>query len=462
MQNLTQVKRFYLILLLSILPACVPPPIQTDTPVPLQMKNQPTSNSEQPIEPPTQGNYQAQLQNQDLSFGLTYLSSDGNRKIYGSGAVPFRLPIDISLPGKPIWLIASPVKDGIVWTAALEDGSTLSYHIDPNGVVSEELFRIDLDPGMPPSAISADNIFSLVLVNDPAQSPLSHPVYLPLSDRRAYITKAGELNIVDASDQLVASLDVNALPDARILRDDNDRLLLLSDPTERYTHGVLGDHIEAAGFTLVKTLPEPHVLLHTTLPNNEVIEGISPIWTDLTGDDQAEIIVTVSDLDLGAGIVIFDEMGEKIAQGPKFGIPFRWRHQIAASNFAPGGELELAVVRTPHIAGTVDFYQLVDGKLTITAQYPGITSHTLGSRNLDLSAAGDFDADGRSELIVLNPDLSELIAVRRTPSGAEQAWNLPLDGFVSSNLAGAPLPDGRIALGLGRSDNVLRIWLPEE
>jgi hypothetical protein len=267
---------------------------------------------------------------------------------------------------------------------------------------------------------------------------------------------------MNTSDQVVGTLDVRALPDARILRDENDRLLVLSDPTDRYAHGVLGDPIEAGGITLIETIPEPRIVNHITLPNKEVIEGIAPIWTDFTGDGQREIIVTVSDLELGTGIVVFAESGDKLAQGPKMGIPYRWRHQIAITNFDLAGQLELAVVRTPHIGGSVEFYQFNNGELSITAEYPGITSHTIGSRNLDLAAAGDFDGDGLSELLVLSPDLSEFVAVRRTKSGAEEVWRLPLDGFISSNLAGAPLSDGSIAIGAGRSDNVLRIWLPQE
>ena len=47
-------------------------------------------------------------------------------------------------------------------------------------------------------------------------------------------------------------------------------------------------------------------------------------------------MVTVSDLDLGAGIVIFNETGERLAEGPKMGQPFRWRHQIGLENLGPG------------------------------------------------------------------------------------------------------------------------------
>ena len=402
------------------------------------------------------------VNNIEIFAGLTYTNPDGNRVIQGEGMLPFRQPVDIPLPAKAIWLVATRMNNGIIWTAALEDGRSFSFRMDDKGNVVGEPAIVELPPGMPPAAISDGEVFSLIQVQDAHQSVLSHPIYLPLSDSRAYITTDGKLKIIDANDGLVSSLDGNALLDARIVKDERDRLLLLSDPTHKYAHGVLGDPLEATAVTLIETFPEASIVRHIHLPDHEVIEGIAPIWADMTGDGQREIIVTVSDLDLGAGIVILDEIGERLAEGPKMGIPFRWRHQIAVSRFGSGANIELAVVRTPHIGGNIEFYQLKDGELSITAEFPGVTSHTLGSRNLDLAAAGDFDGDGSSELLVLSPDLREYIAVRRTTAGAERVWGLPVDGVASSNLAGAPLPGGGIVLGIGRSDHILRLWIPQE
>ena len=395
-------------------------------------------------------------------YGFTYQYADGNRVVPGMGNLPNLKPLDIQLPGTPIWIAAAPLKDGAVWTVVLSDSRAFSFYMLENGDIEDDPAQVDIPAGMPPAIISRADNSSLILVPDLDQSQLSHPIYLPLSDQRAYISTAGEIRFMDASDQLLASLDVHALPDARILRDENDRLLVLSDPTDKYDHGVLGDNLEAASITLIETLPEPLINSRITLNDNEVIEGIAPIWADLTGDGRREIIVTVSNLDLGAGIAVFNESGDRIAEGPKFGRPYRWRHQIAVDNLGPHGETELVVVRTPHIGGTVEYYQLHDGELAIAAEFAGITSHTNGSRNLDQAAVGDFDGDGFIELLVLNPALSEYIAVQRTSNGAEELWRLHLDGILNTNLAGVLLPSGRSAICIGRADGVLRLWLPED
>ncbi|MCJ7534582.1 MAG: hypothetical protein MUO57_03495, partial [Anaerolineales bacterium] len=184
-------------------------------------------------------------------YGLTYQNVDGNRVVPGRGNLPSLKPIDIQLPGTPIWIAAAPHKDGAVWTAVLSDGRAFSFYILENGDIEGDPAQVNNPAGMPPAIISRPDTYSLILVADSDQSQISHPIYLPLSDQRAYISTAGEIRLMDASDQLFASLDVHALPDARILRDENDRLLVLSDPTDKYDHGVLGDNLEAASITLI-------------------------------------------------------------------------------------------------------------------------------------------------------------------------------------------------------------------
>jgi hypothetical protein len=395
-----------------------------------------------------------------IYLGFSFQQSDGNRFVSGQGCLPSETPIDITLPNKPIWVLGAPYQNGAIFVAVLKDGNTVSYYASEQGVVESEIPPSTLAPGMPTQLGSSGDAYWLNTVPSAHQSSLTHPAFLPQSDIRAYITLSGDLEFVDSSDQVIATLQVNAQPDARILTDEQDRLLLLTEPTERYNHGVLGDTLEASSITLIDTEPSPHIESKISLPDNEVIEGIAPIWVDITGDGQREIIVTVSDINLGAGIVIFTEDGERFAEGPKIGQPFLWRHQIAFGSFGPNSENELAVVRTPHIGGVVEFYQYSDGKLNLMAEYSGVTSHIIGSRNLDMSAAGDFDGDGLNELLVLNSGLSEIIALRRTSAGAQQVWQVPIDGRLSTNLAGVNLPNGRILFSLGREDGVLRIWSP--
>ena len=75
-----------------------------------------------------------------------------------------------------------------------------------------------------------------------------------------------------------------------------------------------------------------------------------------------------------------------------------------------------------------------------------------------MAVAGDFDGDGRVELLVPNQTLDEIGGIRRTSDGAEVAWTLPIDGKVSTNMAAVPSGSGGLMLGLGREDGVLLVW----
>ncbi len=275
-----------------------------------------------------------------------------------------------------------------------------------------------------------DNPF-LFIVPSTQASPLTHSIPI-FSDSisQAYIDTQGDFILVDPNLHEMLSISVNALPDARILSDGQGRLLLLSEPTEKYDHGVLGDTLEASSITRIDDPLTGKVSAEISMSPDLVIEGISPIWADLNQNGEREIIVTVSNAQQGAQILVFNEDGQKIATGPDIGQGYRWRHQIAVAHFGPNDEIEIADVLTPHLGGVVEFYQLDGDQLKIVAQIPGYTSHVIGTRNLDMAAAGDFDGDGNVELVLPNQERSQLCAIRRTKNGAEEVWSLKLDDRI--------------------------------
>ena len=97
-------------------------------------------------------------------------------------------------------------------------------------------------------------------------------------------------------------------------------------------------------------------------------------------------------------------------------------------------------------------------RIGIVAQVPGYRSHVLGSRNLDMALAGDLDGDGFVELLVPDQGLTNLGGIRRTAAGAEVAWTIPLGGRANTNIAAVTTAEGRLIIGIGRQDGVLRVW----
>lgn len=395
-------------------------------------------------------------------YGYTNQRADGNRLVDGRGHLPNAEFIDVPLDGVPRWLVSVPVDDEwasgstSLWTVVLEDGRARSFFLE-DGVVSETPPPPSLAQSNPPLLRFVDN--RPEFLRPPGDAPeLAPPAILDESGNWVYSDANGDLVFMLASGVESARLAVAALPDGRILVDGDKRLLLLTQPTERYGHGVLGDAIEAGAVTLIETEPEPTVILTIPIPEPMVVEGIAPLWADINGDGIREIILTLSDDEQGAQIVAYDEDGVQVASGPAIGQGYRWRHQLAVAPFGPDGEVELVDVLTPHIGGVVEYYRLDGNEFKIVAQAPGYTSHVNGARNLDMAVAGDFDGDGRIELLLPNQARTELGAISRTANGAEVAWTIPLDGRLSTNLAAVTTASGQLILGAGREDGTLRLW----
>jgi hypothetical protein len=392
-------------------------------------------------------------------YGYTHQRPDGNRYLTGSGAFPDVTTVDIPLDGVPVWLVAAQGSERGIWVAVLADGSAQAFSVGAGGYVPIDVIPDVLPPGMPPLLEVAADSARLIVAPGPDASTVTAPGILdPLTGRLAYVAANGDLVIWENGE--IGRLPVDALPDARLLVDEIGRVLFLAGPTDRYDHGVLGDGLEATAITLVETTPELRVLQVIPIDPPGVVEGLAPIWADLNGDGRREIIVTRSDAERGAQILVFDELGEVIAAGPSIGRGYRWRNQLAVAPFGPSGEIELVDVLTPHIGGVVEFYEMNGDRLEIIAQVAGYTSHVIGTRNLDMGLSADFNGDGRIEAVLPNQGLDVIGALQRVDVGASQVWRLPLEGRVSTNLAAVAMPGG-MALGVGRDDGVLRVWLSE-
>jgi len=377
--------------------------------------------------------------------------------MWRAGAIPGGVTLDIELSGVPLWLVAAPFGAGSVWAVALEDGTTQAFLVQSGRAVAMDITSASLPAGAPAAlAVAGDEAYLLAAPLGGA-SELTHPVPLGGPGRLAFIDSEGDL-VVWQNGSEAGRLAVDALPDARLLIDEQERVLLLTKPSSRYPHGIAGDRLEATEITLLETHPPLKAVTRISIPGQRVVEGISPIWADLNGDGRREIIVTISDSEQGAQVVVYSESGDQLAAGPAVGRSNRWRHQIAVAPLGVNGELELAEVLTPHIGGIAGFYRLDGESLNLVAQQAGVTSHTIGSRNLDMGIAGDLDGDGQPELVVFDQSFTDLTAMRRTVDGIEIAWQTPVGGKAATNLASVNL-DGGISLGVGRDDGVLRIWL---
>ncbi len=388
-------------------------------------------------------------------YGLTHQRPDGNRLLAGKGSMPASLRIDAPLGGVPLWIVGVPDGEDSIWVAALADGTVRAFRVHGGVVQQAQVNPSALPAGMPPLFCLSDGEASLITAKDASASLLTHP--LPVGDALLTISKAGDIVLDGAGG---GRLPADALPDARLVTNSAGQFGAFGGATDqRYKHAVLGDGLEATRLLIFETMPRLRLLKSVELAEPDVFEGLSPIWADLDGGGNSELITTVSNAQTGARIVVFGSDGRRIAEGPSFERGGRWRHQLAVAPFAPDGTPELAVMRTPHIGGVIEFYRLIKSELRLVASVPGYTSHVLGSRNLDMAVAGDFNGDGQPELVVPDQGRTSLVGIRRTNAGAEEAWRTEVGGTISTNLAGVTLPDGHLLLGVGRDDGTLRLWI---
>lgn len=394
---------------------------------------------------------------QGTFFGLTYQRENGNRVLAGKGSLPGGEPLQVALGGEARWLAAVPYRSGSLWTAVLADGTVETYHLVDGQVKSLDLGWGPLPAGMPPLVVNHEGDLRFYGPPTADASPLTHPVLLdPERERLAYLTEKGALVLREEGEE-IDRLAVNALPDARLIVDDRGRLLFLSQPTDRYPHGALGDDLEAGALTLAAADPGLRILREIQIPGTGVVEGISPLWIDLDGDGVREILVTISEQEQGARLVLFSEEGEVLARGPAPGQGFRWRHQLAAAPFGTEGEILVVDVLRPHLDAVLEFFSWEGEQLVRQSGLPGYSSHRLGSRNLDLARVGDLDGDGSLEVLVPDQSQTSLHGISLQGGEAVLNWSVELEGRLTSNLAGVSLPDGRLVLGSAAGET-LDLW----
>lgn len=221
----------------------------------------------------------------------------------------------------------------------------------------------------------------------------------------------------------------------------------LAEPTARYAHAALGDGLEAAALA-VRT--RDGRVLRARLHEDAVFEDLVPRLADLDGDGRDEIVVVRSDRHAGAALTVWGVRAGalvELAATPPMGAPNRWLNPIGAADLDGDGRLEIAVVETPHMGGTLRVWSYTGSRLLARGALPGFSNHAIGSTELGLHAIGDWSGDGLPDLVV--PDRSRTALRIMTMKGGAlvEIQRLPLDEPVRASLSlsdrGVVTIDGR-------------------
>lgn len=199
---------------------------------------------------------------------------------------------------------------------------------------------------------------------------------------------------------------------------------VFSDPTTRYTHGVLGDAVEWGSLTITAD----GTPLRVVLPQDRVFEDILPRLWDITGDGQPEIVVVETQVAQGAQLAIYDRTGAKIAATPHIGQAQRWLAPIGAADMDGEGNIEIAYIDRPHLAKLLKVWRFEAGQLSQVAELPNLTNHRIGQ---DFITGGVRKCDDDPAMVVVSGDWQTLMQVTFA-DGAYAATSLgPFNGQSS-------------------------------
>ena len=408
----------------------------------------------------------------------THAQTSGNRLIDGAGTFPDVTRIDRPTTiTAPQFLIAVPDvhEDDAQFMLSGDDQMQIFSLNDTSNLQAIDHAFVDALP-RPVFAVTrrTDHTYDLLFNTRPTWTdfrPAAHTHLFPLpaadngDDRYLAIADNGDLvytRVPASGTRLENRRALMIQPDARIVQSRQGLFAVYTRATDqRYVHGIMGDRLEGAGLVVFAVNDDDlQIITQINLPGDAVYEGLSPLWADIDDDGRDDLVTTISQSRLGSRLraYLLTDGGTTIEiDGPAIGQANRWQHQLAHAPFSPDGTPELVEVLTPHIGGVVRFYRFTGTCLAIVAQVRGYTSHVIGSRNLDLAVAGDFNGDGTPEIVLPAQRRDTIAGIQRTTNGAEVVWELPLGGTLATNLAAVRLESG-LALAVATTDGHLRVW----
>jgi hypothetical protein len=248
-----------------------------------------------------------------------------------------------------------------------------------------------------------------------------------------------------------------ALPDGHIATGSRDiARAWLAEPTNRYDHGILGDNIEAGALVIEARDGKRHIV---RLKDDAVFEDLKPRLADLDRDGHDEVIVVKSYIKRGSSLAVIGLRKGKyeiVAETPPLGQPHRWLDPAGIADFNGDGKTAIALVRQPHVIGSLELWNWNGGALRKVSELADIANHIAGTRVIDMAAVADFDGDGAADIAAPSLDRGRLRIVSFAPQPREIA-SVPLPAKAVTNLGLVAESAGPPAIALGLADGSLAL-----
>jgi hypothetical protein len=292
----------------------------------------------------------------------------------------------ITLPSPATWLthdakaIYALLETGEVWSIQAGQAKRLASHWSSDAPIvfaHGRLHGIGQDGKL--RVINQGQISSS---NNASLSTLSR--VLPLPFGVIAVAKNGDLlRFEDTASTwtITARAKVGVLPDARLTYADLDgdgegEVVALLEPSgTRYRHGVLGDALEPTALVVFER-HNLETLWRLDLPAPLVFEDLEARPLRVTERDRLALVLANPEGGAALALVGLENKRLVYSQGADFGQPNRWLNPLV-------GKGELYAVHTPHIGGRLHRYSIETNRLVATMIADGVSSHAIGSRNLE-------------------------------------------------------------------------------
>jgi hypothetical protein len=253
----------------------------------------------------------------------------------------------------------------------------------------------------------------------------------------------------------------DAIPHAGVAIGKNQvRRAWLVQPTDRYDHGVLGDLIEAGALKV--QLRDGREMVYE-LGDQYVFEDLTPRLADMDGDGLDEIILARSSLSEGAAVSVYrigERQIEQFAVSPSIGLAYRWLNPIGAGDFDADGEMDIAVVETPHLGKTLVIYGREVSRLKSIGRADGYSTHSMGSTVLKMAVVADLNGDGVLDIVLPNGSKDRLVAVTFRGRKFATLWEGPKGAPIVTEVLRVDIDaNGSLDILYGRKDGTVEAIL---
>jgi len=253
----------------------------------------------------------------------------------------------------------------------------------------------------------------------------------------------------------------DAIPHAGVAIGKNQvRRAWLVQPTGRYDHGVLGDMIEAGALKV--QLRDGREMVYE-LGDQYVFEDLTPRLADMDGDGLDEIILARSSLSEGAAVSVYrigERQIEQFAVSPSIGLAYRWLNPIGAGDFDADGEMDIAVVETPHLGKTLVIYGREVSRLKSIGHAGGYSTHSMGSAVLEMAVVADLNDDGVLDIVLPNGSKDRLVAVTFRGRKFTTLWEGPKGAPIVTEVLRVDIDaKGSMDILYGRKDGTVEAIL---